>query len=241
MSRRRYLAALLPAVLALSAVSGCDDGGGKGGGSGSGSGASAPRQDAGTTLKQASDAMAKLSSVRFNLSTEDNPQITVKSGDMKLLKNGDADGTVQVAQSGNTVELKLVSLGDSVYIDAGTGGWRKVPKMLAATMYDPSAVLDPDRGIAKLLTSVTSPKAEATEKVNGEEADRVAVVLPKTAIGGVIPGVTQDIPGKVWVGTADHRLLKVQGRLPRQGGGGTGTVTIDFTEFDKPYKIVAPK
>ncbi|MQY02608.1 LppX_LprAFG lipoprotein [Actinomadura macrotermitis] len=233
--RRSHSLALVPAALALTLLTACS-----GDGKADDKKSSAPLPDASATLQQASQAMASLKSVGFTLSTEDKPQIMVKSGDMKLLKSGDAQGTIQVEQSGQAVEMKIVSVGDSIYLDAGTGGWRKVPKALASTMYDPSAVLDPNRGIAKLLTSVQGSKAEATEKVDGKEASRVAVKLPKDAVGGLIPGVNEDVDGKLWISTSDHRLLKVKGNLPGADGG-KGAVIINFTEFDKPYKISAPK
>jgi lipoprotein LprG len=97
-------------------------------------------------------------------------------------------------------------------------------------------VLDPQRGIPMLLTSAKAPEPQAVEKVDGEEAYRVGAKLPKAQIAGLIPGINADLDGQVWVGRADHRLLKVRGRFP-----GGGAVVISFTEFDAPYEISAPK
>ncbi|WP_019630975.1 LppX_LprAFG lipoprotein [Actinomadura atramentaria] len=228
MSRLRgRAAALVPVLLALVTVASC-----KGGDDGGKTAANEP--DATGTLKQAAQAMSALSSTAFTLTTDGNPQIVVKGGEMRLLKNGDADGTLQIAQSGQAVEMKIVSLGPTFYVKAVTGGWKKVPKAMAASLYDPSAVLDPNRGIPKLLTSVTDPKAEASEDVRGQKAHRVAATLPKEALNGLIPGVNEDLKGKVWISDADHRLLRVKGNVSG------GSLTIDFTEFDKPYKITAP-
>jgi lipoprotein LprG len=107
--------------------------------------------------------------------------------------------------------------------------------------YDPSAVLDPNRGIPKLLTSVSSPTTEASEKVNGKDAFRIKATLTKDSVGGLIPGVSSDIQGLIWVAKADHRLLKVKGDLPPGADGNKGSVIINFTEFDKPYQIKAPQ
>ncbi|WP_067489592.1 LppX_LprAFG lipoprotein [Actinomadura hibisca] len=221
---------LAQALLALVVVTACQgDGGEKAG---------PPQPDPAQTLKQSAQAMAALKSIAFTLTTEDKPPIPVSGGDMKLLKSGDAQGALKLEQSGQTVQMDIVAVGDSIYIKGVTGGWRKVSKMVAATLYDPSAVLDPNRGISRLLNSVQSPKAETTEKVNGKDAYRVAVKLPQAALGGLVPGITSDLDGQVWVSTADHRLLKVRGDVP--GEGGKGSVIINFTEFDAPYKISAP-
>jgi lipoprotein LprG len=161
----------------------------------------------------------------------------VKGGDMRLLRGGDAEGTLTVERQGQNVEMKVVAVGESIYLDAGTGGWRKVPKALAATLYDPSAVLDPERGIVKLLSSAAEPRAEAVESVGGKETDRVAARLPKEQVAALIPGIDSDLEGQVWVSRSDHRLVKVRGRFPKE----KGAVVISFTEFDAAYKVSAPK
>ncbi|MES9603824.1 MULTISPECIES: LppX_LprAFG lipoprotein [Actinomadura] len=227
MSRR--ILALVPVLLALVFAGACDGG--------SGGPAKKADFDAAQTLRQAAQAMGGLKSVAFTLESEGTTPVMVKGGDMKLLRSGDAEGTLAVEQQGQKVEMKVVAVGDSIYLDAGTGGWRKLPKGLAASVYDPSAVLDPQRGIAKLLTSAQGPSPEAVEKVDGKEAYRVAAKLPKDQVAGLIPGIGEDMDGQVWVSKADHRLLKVRGTFPKD----KGSVTIRFTEFDAPYKISAPR
>ena len=240
MSRTRdRLVLLIPVLcllLAAAVLTACDgDKGGDGGAD------AKPAFDAADTLRKASAAMADLKSVGFTLSTEGEPPIMVRGGDLKLLRRGDAKGTLTVEQSGQSVEMQVVALADAVYVKSVTGGWQQVPKALVASWYDPSAVLDPQRGISRLLSSVTQPKAEGTEKVGGKEARRIGVVLPKAEIGGLVPGIESDVRGQVWIGTADDRLLKVRGEIPPAAeGGDRGSVIITFTEFDAPYSIRRP-
>ncbi|TDB82978.1 LppX_LprAFG lipoprotein [Actinomadura sp. KC216] len=192
--------------------------------------------DAAQTLRQAAQVMGTVKSVAFTMKSEGKTPVTVKGGDLKLLRSGDAEGTLTVEQQGQNVEMKVVAVGDSIYLDAGTGGWRKLPKALAAAMYDPSAVLDPERGIAKLLGSVTSPQAQAVEAVDGKQTNRVGAKLPKAQLAALIPGLDADLDGRLWIDRATHRLVKVRGAFPQ----GQGAVVISFTEFDAPYKISAP-
>jgi lipoprotein LprG len=220
--------ALVPVLLALVFCGACDGGGDEPAGK--------AQFDAAGTLREAARAMGALKSVGFTLESDGKTPVIVKGGDMKLLRSGDAQGTLTVEQSGQNVEMKVVAVGDSIFLDAGTGGWRKLPKALAASVYDPSAVLDPQRGIPMLLTSAASPEAQAVEKVDGREAFRVGAKLPKAQIAGLIPGINADMDGQVWVSRADHRLVKVRGEFPDGGA-----VVIAFTEFDAPYEISAPK
>ncbi|MEV5571350.1 LppX_LprAFG lipoprotein [Spirillospora sp. NPDC052269] len=216
-------------VLALLVVGGCKGGGG--------SKEASANFDAGQVVKQSADAMGKVTSVAVTLRTAGDPGLLIHGGDLKLLKNGDGQGTVQLSKSGSTGEMQLVAVGDSVYIKGVTGkDWRKVPKVLAGTMYDTSAVLDPDRGVAKMLTSITDPKAQAEEKVDGKDCYRVGGTLSNASIAKIVPGVDGDLAGQLWIDKASHRLVRVKGTMPKGG-----SATIDFTEYDQPYKISAPK
>jgi lipoprotein LprG len=232
--RGRFLPVFLVLFALVGASAACS--GGDGGEAGR-----SPAFDAGQVLRQASGAMAKLRSVGFTLGTEGKPPIIVRGGEIKLLRSGDAEGTMTIVQSGQSVEMQIVAVGQSVYIKGVTGGWRQVPKAMAATLYDPSAVLDPNRGISKLLSSVTGVKAEGREKADGKDSYRVGVTLPKAAIGGLIPGIASDVRGQLWVSSSDHRLIKVRGEIPPLAQGGEkGSVIINFTEFDSAYTIKAP-
>lgn len=243
--RLTALVQVLLAVTLVAGVSACNDdkGGGKGNGGASGKPAGAALPQGQETLRQASAAMKDLKSIGFTLTTEGKPAIPVKNGDVKLLKSGDAQGKLQIQQLGLTLETDFVLLGDTLYFKGLTGGgYQKTPKSRITALYDPSAVLDPNRGISKLLTLVPNPQTEAREKVNGKNATRVKVTLPKDSAGALIPGVTQDLNGQAWVADDDHRLLKVRAEMPPAAGGdgGKGAVIIDFTEFNADYKITAP-
>jgi lipoprotein LprG len=184
--------------------------------------------------------MGGVNSVAFAIRTDGTSSLTVKSADGKLLKSGDATGTLQAVQSGATVEMAFTVLGDTVYLKGATGGYQKLPKALAMAVYDPSAILDPQRGIAPLLAKASGPKTEAKEKVGGQEAYRVKATLPKDSAAALVPGVTQNLTGQVWLGVADHRLLKVKAELPPGADGGKGSVTVTFTDFNGNFKIAAP-
>lgn len=236
-SLRGRLALLVPVLSAALAMSGCTGGGGEG----AEPAAAEPTFDGAQELKQAATAMAGLKSLGLTMSTEGKPPVPVRSGDLKLVRGGDADGTVTLEQSGQAVEMKIVSVGDGFFVKGATGGWQRYPKAVAAAMYDPSAVLDPQRGISALLQKATGVKAEASESVGGKEAHRVRATLPQEAIGGLVPGLTTDVSGQIWVAKSDHRLLKVRGEIPAAAQGGeSGSVVITFTEFNAPYEIKAP-
>ena len=191
--------------------------------------------DGRTVLRDASAAMRGVQSVGFAIRSEGNPQLAVKSADGQLLRSGDAQGTLQLNQSGQTVEMAFTLVGNTVYFKGATGGYQKLPKVAVLAVYDPSAILDPQRGIVKLLNAATKPETEKREKVAGQQTLRVKATLPKAVVPALVPGVTKDVDGQVWVAESDHKVLKV--RLPIQ----QGAVIVTFSDFNRNFVIAAPK
>ncbi|HEY7488634.1 MAG TPA: LppX_LprAFG lipoprotein [Streptosporangiaceae bacterium] len=204
------------------------------------SGGSLPDGD--KLLQQAATAMSAVKSIGFAIRSEGNPPISVKSADGKLLQSGDATGTIQLNQAGQPVEMAFTLVGDTVYFKGATGGYQKLPKATVLAVYDPSAILDPQRGIVELLKTATKPESEEKEKVGGQDAIRIKATLSKSVVPALVPGVTSDITGgQIWVSAKDSRVLKVRVPIPKPDGGGTqGAVTVTFSDFNTNFTITAP-
>lgn len=197
---------------------------------------------AGTEILQKSAAVTEqLTSLALAVTTEKEPSLTIQGGDVELLKSGDAKGTLKLMQSGQLVEVQFVLLGDTVHFKGVTGGYQKVPRGMVTAVYDPSAVLDGSRGLARLLTTAAEPETEDTEKVGGRNAYRVKTTLSKETAGTLLPGVTSDLPAKLWIAADDSRLLKLEAEVPASAGGGEGSVTVTFSDFNSAFKITAPE
>src|SRR5689334_11731554 len=166
-------------------------------------------------LKESAAAMREIKTAQF-LITADGAiaGLALRRAEGTLTKEGSAQGTALIDQAGANVELTFVIVGDKIYLKGPTGGYQTLPLQLAATVYDPSAILDPDRGIAKVLGSATGATTEASESVDGKDAWRVAVITTGTDLAGLIPGLTGSIPAKLWIADADKRLLKATFTLP---------------------------
>ncbi|MEU6795670.1 LppX_LprAFG lipoprotein [Nonomuraea wenchangensis] len=213
---RRFL---IVAVLAL--ASACSSGGGGG----------EPELPAGPDLmKKAAEAMATVKSAAFSIATEGKPEVPLQKADGRLTAGGDAEGTLTISILGNLQEVTFALVGDTVHFKGPTGGFQKMTRQQLAQFYDPSVILEPAKGIAKLLSSAANPQVEGVE--NG--AYRVATTFPAQVVKDIVPGVTQDVNGKVWIDQATSRLGKAS--LPLPGG----TVTVSFSDYDAPVTITPP-
>ncbi|GAA2206970.1 hypothetical protein GCM10009850_024280 [Nonomuraea monospora] len=207
-------------VAALALASACSSGGG--------GGAELP---AGPELMQkASEAMKTVKSAGFSITTEGSPQVPVKKADGRLTAEGDADGTLTIDILGTLQEVSFALVDDTVHFKGPTGGFQKMTRAQLAQFYDPSVILEPTKGIARLLASATNPKVEGVE----DGSYRVATTFPAGVVSSIVPGVTQDVNGKVWIDQATSRLTKAS--LPMQGG----TVTVAVSDYDAPVTITPP-
>lgn len=219
---------MLSIVLALILATGCGGGG------------SDKNPPGGQILQQAANVMRNVASLSFTLRTSGNPNVNVKSVDAKLVKNGNSQGSVQVTELGVPIQLDFVVLGQTVHFKGLTGGWQTEPLSKVSGIYDPSAVLDPDRGLVQLLLTAKDPKTSGKEKVAGQEAYKVHATLARAALARLVPGMNADAPADIWVSTADKHVLKAEVQVPSKSGGKPGKVTIAFADYGKPFTITAP-
>jgi lipoprotein LprG len=192
-------------------------------------------------LQQAADTLRGTTSLAFSLRASGAPQVRVESVDAKLLRNGNAQGSARVTELGMPLQLDFTVLGKTVYLKGLTGGWQREPLSKVAGLYDPSAVLDPNRGLVKLLTTAKDAATQGRDKAGGQDCYRVHATLDRASVAALVPGITADTPADIWITSTDHRVPKAELKIPPPGGSGKpGTATITFSAFNTPFSISAP-
>jgi lipoprotein LprG len=227
---RRALTGIL--LVLLVAVSGCS------GSSGTPTAASttAPPPTASEILAASATAMAEVTSAAFSLTVDGQlPSVTVQSAKGVLNADGDAQGTAAIVQFGQLIEVEFVLAGGQLYIKGVTGGFTQVPASLAGSVYDPSAILDPTRGVAKVISSVQSPT------IAGSEGDSwlISGSVPADVAAGLVPGITDDVTGLFTISKGSSELTSAD--LTLDGADGKpATVKVELSAFNEPVSISPP-
>ena len=230
MSRPRALIALL-ALLTIG-LAGCS-------GDEKPAGQQLPPGDA--LVKEAATATSALKSAHVKIEADgDVGSLPMRRAEGDLLRSGDAKGTIQLSTFGVLVESDFVVLGNKIYLKGATGGWQTLDASVASAIYDPSAILDPERGIAKLLSTAKEPTTEAKESVDGKDAYRVAVKLDSSSVSSLVPGIGGNVTGKLWLDAQTKQLVKAVLTVPGASADKKGTVTINVSNIDVPVTISAP-
>jgi lipoprotein LprG len=235
MSHRRSLVlGLLVSLAALVvSVAGCTSGGSSDSGS---------LPAAATLLHNSGASMRSVTSVHFGIAVNGTLSgVPIQNADGDLNKQGQAKGNAKISELGQLLQVDFVLVDKDFYIKGPTGGYQKIPASLAGNLFDPSAILDPDRGVAKVITSVQGAQTTAKETVNGTDCYKITGKVTKNVVAALIPGIASDVTATVWV-AADAKNLPVKAEFAVPGTDGSQGATVDVTisNVNAPVTVTAP-
>jgi lipoprotein LprG len=207
--------------------------------SGSGNASNGSLPEGGAVLGEASAASRDIRSAHFTLKANgDLKNFPVHSADGDLTReggpSGGAKGKINMDLLGQLFEGEFVLVNDTVYIKGATGPFQQLPAALVSDTYDPSAILNPEKGIAKVLSSVQNPKTEGTETVDGTPTYKVSGRVAKDVVSSLVPGVTSDVDVTFWVRQDNKRPVKASVKMPG------GSVDVTLSDVDKPVTVTPP-
>jgi len=187
-------------------------------------------------LAKSSAVMAAVTSAKFSLAIDGElPTVIVQSAQGDLTAAGDAQGTAKIVQLGQLIEVEFVLAGGDLYIKGPTGGFGKVPAALAGGIYDPSAILDPERGVAKVLTSVTNPTITSTDGGSWQ----VSGTVPAAVAAELVPGIANDVAALLTISMATSELTAAQFTLDGSDGK-PATAKVELSDFNETVSISPP-
>lgn len=187
-------------------------------------------------LSAAAAELRAVQTVRFDISTSGAGEMLGITGAHGVVtRSGEAEGRARLARDVDSPEAEFVAVGDTAYVRVGGGDWRQVPLTTAAAVYDPTALLDPERGLAHLFATAHDARTEAYDPARA--AYRVRATFDTRALTTLVPGINEKITGTMWIG--DDRRLPQRIELPVRNQ--TGTITVDFVQFDEPVVIEPPR
>lgn len=190
--------------------------------------------DGAALLTKSADAMSSVKSTHFVIKVVGElPDLGVQGAEGDLNADGDAKGKAKVNQFGQLLEVDFVLAEGDLYIKGPTGGFTKLPAALAGQVYDPTSILNPDKGVAKVLRSTKDPK---TVSVDGDSSV-VTGTVPKDVAAALVPGITSDVAAKFSI-TKD-KLSSAQFTLKGKDGK-DASVEVALSDLDKSVTVSPP-
>jgi lipoprotein LprG len=224
------LAVLFASLLtAVALIAGC-----------SGSKASEALPDAATLLKDSEQTTRSLQSVHLDLNVTGEIKelpIAKLTGDLTNVPAVAASGKADIVFLGQKVsDVEFVVIDGTLFGALTPGSWSDFGP--AADIYDVSAILDPDKGLANVLASFSDPKAEAHETVNGVDTVKVTGTVSADAVNKIAPSIaaTAPVPGTAWIRPdGNHDLVQAKLDITKDSN-----VQMTMSKWGDPVTVTKP-
>lgn len=230
MRRSRAIGPLgLAAVACAAALGGC--------------GSSSSHVSAPVLLQKAKATTDAASSVHFVL-TSRNVSLSgtnLVSGEGDLVRPAALKGTFAVAVSGFTANVKVASVGADFEAELPFATHYQKTNPANFGLTNPAELLDPARGLTKLLTLAQNPTLGPTERVGGELLDTVTYSVPGTAVP-VLPdeNPAQPVDLTVAVDPVSYQLRSVTLVGPLTSAKSDSTYVVTLTNYDEHVTVTMP-
>lgn len=203
-----------------------------------------PAAEAEAKLATAAELLNNTDGVRFALDGQDLPD----SGNVIIGAEGVAappasfEGDVRVIAGGLTTTIEVVSLDGVLWVKLPLTSSFEQMDAEALGFGDPGALIDPDRGVSRLLTSGSNVADAGEARADGEVFDQVTSTLPGDLVAELFAIVDPDSEVEAtWSldpDTGHVRQAALTGQFYDSGDSQTYTVTLD--DYDQPVEISAP-
>ncbi|MDT5168382.1 MAG: lipoprotein LprG [Mycobacterium sp.] len=228
-TRRPILAVLAALSIAAALVGGCS----------SSKQSGAPLPDAPTLLSKSNLTTRNVKSVHLVLSVNGKiKHLPVKTltGDLTTTPDTAAQGNASITFSGSDIDAQFVVDNGTLYAALSPGQWESFGP--ASAIYDPSEILNPNTGLANVLTNISNPKSQSRETINGQSTIKITGTASADAVNGLAPQLkaTQPAPTTVWIEeNGDHQLVQVQ--LEQTPGN---SVQMTLSNWNAPVQVTKP-
>jgi lipoprotein LprG len=197
--------------------------------------------DAATLLKQSAETTKSQTSVHLKLVVQGEIKelpIASLEGDLTNAPAVAAQGKADIVFLGQKLEGVDFVVVDGTLYGAITAGGAFQDFGPATDIYDVSAILSPDKGLANVLSNFSDPKSDGRETINGIDTVRVVGNVSADAVNSIAPQIaaTGPVAGTAWI-TDDDKHQLIQAKLEPTPGN---SVTMTLSDWDKPVIVNKP-
>jgi lipoprotein LprG len=229
----RSRSALAAVAVACALVAGCSS-------PGSGSSAGETLPDAATILKESAATTKSLTSAHVEVAIDGKIEglpLKSLSGDLTNVPATAVEGKATIIMSGSPLETGLIVMDGTLFAALSPGHWLDMGP--AVDIYDPSTILNPDIGLANMLTSISDAKTDVGERIDATDTVKVSGNVSADAVNKLLPQLKASaaMPGTVWIDKGgDHKLVRA-----RVVPSGDTSIQMTLSDWNKPVTVTKPQ
>lgn len=204
--------------------------------------------DPAAQVEAAAANTADLDGAHLDLSVEGSvPNLNAKkvTADLVTTPADAAKGEATVvfgAEDPDEVEAPFVYVDGVLYADIAGDGYLSYGD--GTSIYDVSVFLDPDKGLAHVLTELTDPTAIGSERIDGVETTKISGTVPAGALAAltgarqVVGPQDAPVPTTVWLTTGTNQLARLV--FAPNPADENATITVDLGSWNETVDIERP-
>jgi lipoprotein LprA len=240
--RQQLVAIAAAALVVVLAIAGCGANRSEGAKT-PGSRANATSNEAATLLKQAADVMRRVTGMHLDVAVEGdvpNMRVTKVEGDVSRTPQTTATGVATVQIGDKSQDVMFVFVDGHLYSDLGQSG-SYTDFGSGASIFNVSVLLDPDKGLANLLTNLKNGSVAGTAQVNGVATTKITGNSAATDVSALAGTRLTDesvstVPTTVWTASdGSSHLVRIQ-ILPTSNT----SVTVTMSDWGKQVTATKP-
>jgi len=228
--RRTTIAVLATVALSTALIAGCSKSSNQG---------TQNLPDAATLLKQSAQAMRDVKSAHLELTVQGKIErlpLKTLSGDLTNVPAVAAKGHTKVTMGGDDVDADFVVLDGTLYGALDPNTWNNFGP--ASNLYDVSLILNPDTGLANILSNFADPKATGRETINGVQTVKITGQVSADTVNKVAPKIatTGNVSTTVWIEeNGNHDLVQIT--LEPSSGN---SLQMTLSKWNEPVSVEKP-
>ncbi|HTQ22390.1 LppX_LprAFG lipoprotein [Mycobacterium sp.] len=237
---RTVVAAAAAAFAVVFALGGCSNSNNSTGTGGS----SVPNVDAATVVKDAAAAMRQVTGMHLTVAVQGdvpNLSLTKLDGDVSSTPQTVASGSATLTVGQKPVDSKFVFVDGHLYSDVADPGGKYNDYGDGVSIYDVGTLLNPDKGLANILTNLKDLKVAGSEQVGNVATTKITGTSSSNDIARLAgrrlgPETETPTPTTVWIASdGSHHLVKLQ-IVPVENS----TVTLTMSDWGKQVTATKP-
>lgn len=202
--------------------------------------------DAQSLLESAAEEAAEITSMSFAMQASGEvPGLVIRNIQGEATTEGGpygaAQGTATLTFAGQNIESDFVLEEESLHLRGPTGDFQEVPVEEATQEFDPSAVLDPDRGVANLIGQVRAAETTGTETIDDTPTYQVEGTIEHEEIDDLLPGLSSDAEITLWLAEDGHIPIEASLAFPDEEESETPTVDVTLSDVNEPVTVTSPE
>ena len=195
-------------------------------------------------LLQATAVFDHTASIHFRLASANlhGTGVQLTGGEGDAVRPNEFTGVLSVTLSGFAADIDIVSMNGVFYAKLPFATKYEIAKPSDYGFGDPSTMLDPNLGLASLMSAAKNPTSEGDDRLSGEELEEVGAAIPGHLVANLLTSAdpSEDVQATVGIAVTSHQVRRIVLTGPFFAKGQDSTYTLLLDHYGERVTVTPP-